>query len=985
MGKGNVQLIARFLLCFNRFQKQIIMYQLYYYICILAVLSFSNVFATAQPSSWTINPEDFQYSASINAIIQIDGQASISIGDRAALFVNDELRGVSEPVPVGGSLFHFISVYSNQPVGEEMEIRVYHALDDEVYTAFTTYTFQLQDIAGNFDAPFKIAVRTDGDFPISILNIPTQRTLQGFPFASIDLAEYLNQTDTDPVEWDVTQNQILNASINGSILQVSVNDPSWFGTTNLVISALELGINGYFAFRQITFEVEQAYLGPLWGTFIGESVLPGQSFTNVLLNDFEIQHEGDCLQYSLQPLFEIPDTPLSRPNWQADIFSTPNSMPIVAQVQFTPDFFFNNPNDLLGAFINDEVRGSAEPLFINGQVYYFLQVQNEMPEAQINLRFYSATYQQVFELPYTIPYTGINGLGTIEIPLELDFSPFVFDISNTSVTQINVQDETWQGYQSYLFTVEDCDYPGLLLDQTEVTYCIGEDNDLDGFCDLNDPDPEDRCIPDHYPPTLKVLNEQANVINSQQSVNHNADQGDCLKSLTWAIIVNELCEIPQVEVQIIAENAEVTPSANTVLVSTNTDEATFNLVIQASVGSNQLFITATDSDGNTSEFEYQIDVSDTQAPMPVCQFAQVWLNPEGQAELLPEQVLNTASSSDNCNIEHLSVSKTDYDCSNLGNNTVTLTAIDKAGNTSNCNASISVAQSGELPQNWQSTDIGQVTVGNTYFFDPCTASTVQNGEYTLVGSGNNATSSTNDNIAFASQTLCGDGTITAKIESISPNGYGGLMVRESNAPGAKQAAVFSNQTNILRHETRYTSNAPKQINSFFKPAPFWLRMERSGPWIFSYYSTNGISFQYVHGVFVPMQECVEIGLSSFTFQPFSQTEAVFSHVSIQEGNGLNGIETAELVSTKDFEARSGVSIFPNPVNDVINLILTPDDNKEATAILRNQMGQIIEQRQLGRNAITTEWNVSHLQPGIYLIEIRKQGGPLESLRFVKTD
>jgi hypothetical protein len=89
------------------------------------------------------------------------------------------------------------------------------------------------------------------------------------------------------------------------------------------------------------------------------------------------------------------------------------------------------------------------------------------------------------------------------------------------------------------------------------------------------------------------------------------------------------------------------------------------------------------------------------------------------------------------------------------------------------------------------------------------------------------------------------------------------MIRETTDAGAKQVAIFSNMTYVLRHETRYTTNGPRQVNAFYKPAPFWLRLQRQGDWIFAYYSYNGVSFSYVHGVFVPMSNCVEVGLASF--------------------------------------------------------------------------------------------------------------------------
>jgi hypothetical protein len=233
--------------------------------------------------------------------------------------------------------------------------------------------------------------------------------------------------------------------------------------------------------------------------------------------------------------------------------------------------------------------------------------------------------------------------------------------------------------------------------------------------------------------------------------------------------------------------------------------------------------------------------------------------------------------------------------------------------------------------------------------------------------------------------MCGSNvTITAKIESVDPNGYGGLMIRETNAAGAKQVAIFSNLSSVLRHETRYTTNGFRQVNSFFKPSPTWLRLTRMGDWIFAYYSSTGFpgSFQYVHGVSVPMNSCVEYGLASFTYLPGQQTTAVFSNVTITGGTPSTTAEVptiAEVGTSKQLP-----SLYPNPTRDIVNLVFEDRLNTEATVLVRNQLGQIIEQRQLQAGDEYTEWNVSTLSEGVYLMEIRRDGQQLEVLRFVKT-
>ncbi|MCG8326830.1 MAG: T9SS type A sorting domain-containing protein, partial [Chitinophagales bacterium] len=289
-----------------------------------------------------------------------------------------------------------------------------------------------------------------------------------------------------------------------------------------------------------------------------------------------------------------------------------------------------------------------------------------------------------------------------------------------------------------------------------------------------------------------------------------------------------------------------------------------------------------------------------------------------------------------------------------------------------------VVEGPAVPAPWSTFSVGNSgMLGNDFAFLNCEQ------EFVVTGGGNNATSFTTDNVAFVSQYLCGnDVSITAKIESVDPNGYGGLMIRDPEAAGARQVSIFSNLTNVLRHESRSMTNAPKQVQAFYKPSPFWLRLQRQGDWVFAYYSTTGANFQYVHAVFVPMQNCVEVGLASFTYAPAQQTTAVFSNVSVSGGI----IPSVEVPSTPEVETAVSVktttNLYPNPATDVVNLEFSEALNQDATVRLLSTMGQLIEQRELRAGDITSVWNVSTLVDGMYLFEIRKEGEPIQVVRLV---
>ncbi|MCB0556296.1 MAG: T9SS type A sorting domain-containing protein [Phaeodactylibacter sp.] len=91
-----------------------------------------------------------------------------------------------------------------------------------------------------------------------------------------------------------------------------------------------------------------------------------------------------------------------------------------------------------------------------------------------------------------------------------------------------------------------------------------------------------------------------------------------------------------------------------------------------------------------------------------------------------------------------------------------------------------------------------------------------------------------------------------------------------------------------------------------------------------------------------------------------------------------------------------ISLFPNPARDVVTVhfselqfggVNNTSSKLEfgGTIRLRNELGQLLEERQLDGPAERLEWNVSHLRPGLYLMEVIEEGQAPQVLRFVKAE
>ena len=141
-------------------------------------------------------------------------------------------------------------------------------------------------------------------------------------------------------------------------------------------------------------------------------------------------------------------------------------------------------------------------------------------------------------------------------------------------------------------------------------------------------------------------------------------------------------------------------SGNVSIASTDVDGGSFdncnlstldvnpNSFTCGNTGNNLVTLNITDVNGNASNCMATVTIIDTISPVVICQPVNVVLDNNGNASIAASDV--DGGSFDNCNIATMTVSPSTFNCSNIGDNLVTLTITDVNGNSSSSTTIVTV-------------------------------------------------------------------------------------------------------------------------------------------------------------------------------------------------------------------------------------------------------------------------------------------------------
>jgi regulation of enolase protein 1 (concanavalin A-like superfamily) len=282
-----------------------------------------------------------------------------------------------------------------------------------------------------------------------------------------------------------------------------------------------------------------------------------------------------------------------------------------------------------------------------------------------------------------------------------------------------------------------------------------------------------------------------------------------------------------------------------------------------------------------------------------------------------------------------------------------------------------------LPSPWKNSDIGIVGAAGSASYN--------DGSFIVNGSGIDIWD-TADEFQFVYQSLNGDGTIVARVNSLT-NTHGwakaGVMIRESlNANSAHATSVVTASNGVSFQNRTIAGGISSHTTLPGHTAPKWVKIERSGNTFTSSYSSDGSTWTVIGTGVIAMATNVYVGLCVTSHADGVISSAAFSDVIVTGGNtekensssGRN--TTSTVVTTEGEETSPEIAVFPNPVKDRLTVTYTSATAQEAQISIKSATSltgkQMVIPLHPGLNSI--EVDIHDSQKGMYIVSIITSDG-----------
>jgi phosphatidylserine/phosphatidylglycerophosphate/cardiolipin synthase-like enzyme/regulation of enolase protein 1 (concanavalin A-like superfamily) len=182
-----------------------------------------------------------------------------------------------------------------------------------------------------------------------------------------------------------------------------------------------------------------------------------------------------------------------------------------------------------------------------------------------------------------------------------------------------------------------------------------------------------------------------------------------------------------------------------------------------------------------------------------------------------------------------------------------------------------------LPTGWVHADVGNVgVVGNATYESQSTVFTERGAGADVWG--------TADAFHYAYTTLTGDGSVVARVTSVSntaPWVKAGVMIRETLNPNSAHGFMLVSYSKGLAFQRRTaTGGISTSTAGELSAAPYWVRLDRAGDTLTASQSADGANWTVVATDTIPMGQTVLVGLAVSSHTTSAPATATFDNVSV---------------------------------------------------------------------------------------------------------
>ncbi|HYO09043.1 MAG TPA: SdrD B-like domain-containing protein [Tepidisphaeraceae bacterium] len=235
-----------------------------------------------------------------------------------------------------------------------------------------------------------------------------------------------------------------------------------------------------------------------------------------------------------------------------------------------------------------------------------------------------------------------------------------------------------------------------------------------------------------------------------------------------------------------------------------------------------------------------------------------------------------------------------------------------AGGANESAASVAASATIPLVSPWVAQDIGATALAGR--------TTWEDGRFTVTASGADIYNAT-DSFRFVHRPVSGDGSIVAKVESVTNTADGakyGVMFRKSTSANAAFADLYVTPDGHVFFQTRGTDGANVTWQVAYSTAPLWLKLTRTGSSFTAYYGADGVNWTQVGGARTVAGTTLG-GLIACSLDNYEAGTAIFSNVSLPGAGSIAGQVFHDIDGDGALDAGeatfAGVTVFLDANND----------------------------------------------------------------------